>query len=413
MTEKLKINVAAAKILAGLKQQNYSEHTIGRYRQCYDSLLNYTRERRIKDYSASIGLDFIKYKFGFSIEGLYGRHPKNVSSVLRALQVLWDYLEYGRMAFKKRSSKKPFECPVQFTKEYKAFKEICILREYSPRTNTSVLYMLQKFLTFLDDLKVDSSNVITGRHLIKFLSSYSRNSTSTIANVIKILRNYITFLYQENYITADISGCLPKVRILRDAFIPSVWKQDDVRKLLNSIDRKNPTGKRDYSIILLVTRLGLRVSDIRGLKIADLNWDRKILSVVMQKTRQPLELPLLEDVGWAIIDYLKNGRPQTASDNVFIRHNAPYEGFSDNNSLSKMLAGYMNKAGIVMRGQKHGLHSLRSTLASLMLENGTPLPVISEALGHQNINTTSIYLKIDMKGLRCCTIDPEEVSREK
>ena len=413
MKEKLKIRKATTNILAGLKQQNYSQHTIGRYRQCYDSLLKYTRERRIKDYSTSIGLDFIKHKFGLSIEDIYSRHPKNVSSTLRALQVLWDYLEYGRMAFKKRSAKRPFKCPVQFTKEYKAFKEICILREYSPRTNTSMLYTLQKFLPFLDDLKVDSSNGITGRHLIKFLSSYSRNSTSTIANVISVLRNYITFLHQENYTTADISGCLPKVRVLRDAFIPSVWKGDDVRKLLNSIDRKNPTGKRDYAIILLAARLGLRVSDIRCLKIADLNWERKLLSIVMQKTRQPLELPLLEDIGWAIIDYLKNGRPQTISDNLFIRHNAPYEGFSDNNSLSKMLTGYMNKAGIVMRGQKHGLHSLRSTLASLMLENGTPLPVISEALGHQNINTTSIYLKIDMKGLRCCTIDPEEVSCEK
>ncbi|MBC8421480.1 MAG: tyrosine-type recombinase/integrase [Actinobacteria bacterium] len=413
MGEKLKIHEATTRILAGLKQQNYSKHAIDRYRQCYDGLIKYTRERRIKDYSTSIGLDFIKYKYGLSIEDFYSRQPKNVSSALRALQVLWDYLEYGRMSFKKRSSKKPFECPVQFTKEYEALKEICILRQYSPRTNTSILYGLQKFLTFLDDLKVDSSNEITGRHLIKFLSSYSRNSTTTIATTVSILRNYITFLYQENYMAADISGCLPKVRILRDAFIPSVWKDGDVKKLLDSIDRKNPKGKRDYAIILLVARLGLRVGDIRSLKMADLNWDRKLLSIVMQKTRRPLELPLIEDVGWAIIDYLKNGRPHSISKNIFIRHIAPYNGFSDGNSFDKMLAEYMNKAGIVMRGQKHGLHSLRSTLASLMLENGTPLPVISEALGHQNINTTSIYLKIDMKGLRCCTIDPEEVSREK
>lgn len=132
--------------------------------------------------------------------------------------------------------------------------------------------MLQKFLTFLDDLKLNSSsNGITSRQLIKFLSSYSANSTRTIANVISILRNYITFLYQENYITADISGCLPKLRILRDAFIPSVWKGDDVRKLLNSIGWKNPTGKRDYAVIIfLVTCFGLRVSDIRGLKMASL-----------------------------------------------------------------------------------------------------------------------------------------------
>ena len=133
----------------------------------------------------------------------------------------------------------------------------------------------------------------------------------------------------------------------------------------------------------------------------------------MHKTGRPLELPLLSDVGWAIIDYLKNGRPQTISDNLFIRHNAPYNGFSDGNNFDKTLSAYMNKAGIVMRGQKHGLHSLRSTLASLMLEKGTPLPVISEALGHQNINTTSIYIKVDIKGLRNCTIDPEEVSFEK
>ena len=290
MGEKLKIHEATAKIFAGLKQQNYSKHAIDRYRQCYDSLLKYAGERRIEYYSASIGLDFIKYKFGLSLEDIYSKHPKNVSSALRALQILWDYLEYGGMVFKKRSEKKPFDCPVQFTKEYEALKEICILREYSPRTNTSVLYGLQKFLTFLDDLKVDSSNEITGRHLIKFLSSYSRNSTSTIATTVSILRNYITFLHQENYMAADISGCLPKVRILRDAFIPSVWKDGDVRKLLNCIDRKNPKGKRYYAIILLVARLGLRVGDIRSLKMADLNWDRKLLSIVMQKARQPLEL---------------------------------------------------------------------------------------------------------------------------
>jgi len=413
LEEKLKIQKATKMILAGLKQQNYSRHTINRYKQCYDGLLKYARERRIKDYSVSIGLEFINYKFGLKIEDMYCRQPINASSFLRALQVLWDYLEYGRISFKKRSSKKPFECPVQFTKEYKAFREICILRGYSPRTNTSIFYTLQKFLIFLDDQTVDSSNGITGPHLIKFISSYSKNNTSTIATIVSILRNYITFLHQENYMIADISGCLPKVRIMRDAFIPSVWKQGDVKKLLSAIDRKNPTGKRDYAIILLVVRLGLRVGDIRNLKMADLNWDRKLLSIVTQKTRQPLKLPLLEDIGWAIIDYLKNGRPQTISDNLFIRHNAPYNGFSDGNSLDKMLSGYMNKAGIVMRGQKHGLHSLRSTLASLMLENGTPLPVISEALGHQNINTTSIYLKIGMKGLRNCTMDPEEVSREK
>ena len=207
----------------------------------------------------------------------------------------------------------------------------------------------------------------------------------------------------------NLSVCLPKVRIMRNAFIPFVWEREDVKRLLESIDRHNPEGKRDYAILLLVTRLGLRVSDIRSLKLTDLNWNRKTLSIVMQKTKQPLELPLLDDVGWAIIDYLKNGRPQTVSDRVFIRHKAPYTGFSDLNNLGRMLGRRIHRAGIDMSGYKEGLHALRSTLARVMLENGTPLPVISEALGHQSIQTTSIYLKIDMDGLRNCVIDPEEV----
>ena len=273
-----------------------------------------------------------------------------------------------------------------------------------------MILILQKFLVFLDDGGVISSNKITNGIIIEFLSSYSGNSTRSIANVISTLRNYLTFLYQDGIIETDLAICLPKVRVTRNAFIPSVWKQDDVKILLDSIDRHNPRGKRDYAILLLVTRLGLRVSDIRSLRLTDLNWNRKILSIIMQKTKQPLELPLLDDIGWAIIDYLKNGRPQTISDCVFIRHKAPYDGFSSN--LGKMLGRYMNRAGIKMSGQQHGLHSLRSTLACVMLKNGTPLPVISEALGHQNIQTTSIYLKIDMDGLRNCVIDPEEVCHE-
>ena len=133
----------------------------------------------------------------------------------------------------------------------------------------------------------------------------------------------------------------------------------------------------------------------------------------MQKTKQLLELPLLEDVGWAIIDYLKNGRPQqTRSDFVFIRHIAPFEAFNQFNNLHQMLSRYMDFAKIEKTDQKRGLHSLRSTLALALLDSGTPLPTISEALGHNSIQSTRFYLKIDMNGLRNCVIDPEEVCHE-
>jgi len=152
------------------------------------------------------------------------------------------------------------------------------------------------------------------------------------------------------------------------------------------------------------------VSDIRGLKLNNLNWSRKTISLTMQKTKQPLKLPLLDDTGWAIIDYLKNGRPETRCDAVFVRHRAPYDSFGENESFYRELHRYMIKAGLKIPLDIHcGLHSLRSTLARNMLEARVPLPVISEVLGHQSINTTSIYLKIDLDGLKRCALDPEEV----
>ncbi len=203
---------------------------------------------------------------------------------------------------------------------------------------------------------------------------------------------------------------LPKVRTFRNATIPYVWSKTDLQRLLGVIDRHDPKGKRDYAILLIAIRLGLRISDIRSLKQSSIDWNRKTIKLIMVKTGQPIELPLLKDLGWAIIDYLQNGRPATNSECLFVRHRAPFNAFGDRNAFYKELHCYMLKAGLTIPGgQRQGLHSLRSTLAGNMLEVKSPLPIISESLGHQSVNTTSLYLKIDVEGLRQCALDPEEV----
>jgi integrase/recombinase XerD len=259
--------------------------------------------------------------------------------------------------------------------------------------------------------KISSSDNITPSHLTDFLAEFAKCKPRYISTVLYVLRNYFLFLQDMNIIKTDLAASLPHVRILRNAFIPHAWKTDDVKKLLASIDRDSAKGKRDYAILLMVAHLGLRVGDIRNMRLSNLNWNRKTIALSMQKTGQAQELPLLDDIGWAIIDYLKNGRPQTACDRLFVRHRAPFDSFGENESFYRELHRYMIVAGITppTGGVHCGLHSLRSTLAKNMLEAKTPLPVISEVLGHTNINTTSIYLKIDLDGLRKCALDPEEV----
>ena len=126
------------------------------------------------------------------------------------------------------------------------------------------------------------------------------------------------------------------------------------------------------------------------------------------KTKKELVLPLSEEIGWAIIEYVKTARPITDSKCVFVRHTSPYEGFGANNNFSWMIGKYFTRAEItVPRDKRHGMHSLRHSLASNLLAVGTPLPVVSEVLGHSDSKTTSVYLKIDISQLRCCALDAD------
>ena len=94
--------------------------------------------------------------------------------------------------------------------------------------------------------------------------------------------------------------------------------------LLNAIDREDPAGKRNYAVFLLTIHTGLRAGDIRNLRLSNIDWESKTIHLIMGKTTQPIDLPMSDAVGWSIIDYLKNGRPNTKSDHVFVRHRAPF-----------------------------------------------------------------------------------------
>lgn len=123
------------------------------------------------------------------------------------------------------------------------------------------------------------------------------------------IRSFLRFMHSEQILTEDVSLCLPCIKSRKQTRIPSVWARDDLQKLLNAIDAGNPSGKRDYAIILLVSRLGLRSINFKNLVLSDIKWTENNIEFMQSKTQNPVTLPLLKDIGWAIIDYLKNGRP--------------------------------------------------------------------------------------------------------
>jgi integrase len=209
----------------------------------------------------------------------------------------------------------------------------------------------------------------------------------------------------------DLSEDLPKIHVPRDAAIPSVWDQELLIRLLAAVDRTSAKGKRDYAVLLLACRLGLRAGDIRTLKLDQLHWNDSTIEVTQSKTGTPLILPLTNEVGEALIDYLKSGRPATTHREVFLKVNPPFDPFAADSNLHHIVSYWRRLAGVQFRtARKRGLHSLRHTLATRLLQKGTPLPTIAEILGHTSLESTRIYAKADVESLRSVALDPEEVS---
>jgi len=253
-------------------------------------------------------------------------------------------------------------------------------------------------------------NDITNDIISQFLTTHADCSTSYLKSMVSKLSIFFQFLYIERLVQQDISISLPHIRYVREAFLPSSWAKEEIIKLMSTVDRSTPCGKRDYAMLILVIKLGLRSMDIHKLKLDDFDWNRKILRIVQSKTVEPLELPLTDDVGWAVIDYLRNGRPKTNEHILFVRHSSEGGAISHQNKLQSILHKYMRRAGLRIPKEEHrGLHSLRSSLARTMLEAGASLPVISEVLGHRSTISTSHYLKINVETLKKCPLDPEGV----
>ena len=410
MLENQDIHGAILSIMESMRQQGTSPGRLKNFESSYNVFERYLSDNSIAKIDENICLEYVYAKTGQCFERFECvTSNARANYRMRPLLLLLRYLKEEQFCCDVRKTKPPFVCPTCFKSEYEAFCEELIYRGYRQATIDVNTQKVQVLIAHLAAQGVTASADITILHIESYLKTIEDKAVKYISVFLCAFRNFFSFLYERGYTAHDLASMLPKVRTSRNASIPYVWSKADIKKLLGAIDREDPKGKRDYAILLIAIRLGLRIGDIRSLKKSSIDWNRKTINLKMSKTGQPIELPLLKDIGWAIIDYLQNGRPATNSECLFVRHRAPFNAFGCRNAFNKDLHRYL-KAGLNTPGdQRHGMHSLRSTLAGNMLEIKSPLPIISEVLGHKSVNTTSIYLKIDIEGLRKCSLDPEEV----
>ena len=406
------VRAAVGGVVAVLHAAGRSEGTIRRYQAVLDRFAAFLAGRGLSTAGDQVCVDFIAGQTGTRLGAL--REPaagRDVQAVRRPVVLMADALAGRVVVIDRPVIPAKDGCPARFRPLRDDYVASCRARGNAEATLAAKGKAASRFLGYLDETGTDLA-VLGVRDVSGFLLRQRGLRRKTVAGMRSSLADFLAFLADAGRAPQGLAGRLPPHRHLRHESEPHLWTAGEIRRLLAVIDRQSATGKRDYAMILMTARLGLRISDLRQLELGDLDWRAKTLTIVQHKTGRPLSLPLLDDVGWAVIDYVRHGRPETACAKVFIKHRYPFGAFGCSSSVACRLSRHAARARIGFPpGQACGMHSLRGTLAVAMIGNGAPMPVIPAVLGHASSDTTqAYYLRFDVERLRCCALDVEDVT---
>lgn len=390
--------------LGFLRKRNLRPDTLLSIKNIWLQVERFMERNSLRNYSAAVGEAFLEEKLrnaGISFSETWG------STLTRRVNELTDYLRHGSISRHEKLS------PDYDSEIGRGILEFLAQKQTGGRFSIYTIkqdsYHLAVFLDKANSLGVRCFSELGVESIAEILHAIPSEEKSKRHHVIVSLRQYLRYLFGNGRLTRDLSRSIPKDAYRSIKKIPSVYSKDEVLRLCASVDRTNPLGKREYAILMVLSRFGLRASDVRDLSLDDIDWVKCRVSMTQYKTGNPVELPLTHEVGEALIDYIKYGRPKTELRPVFLSHVSPIRPLTTAR-ISQMVSHGFKRAGIRTNGRKRGTHALRHSLASILLEEQVMLPVITEILGHKDTGSTKDYLSIDIVNLRKCALEVSLVS---
>lgn len=260
-------------------------------------------------------------------------------------------------------------------------------------------YHTRSFLSWLTKNSITDIDHIKPEHVIDYLKSTAdKYKKSTMSCVSTNVRSFFRYLQIRGIGHPKLSISVPRMKVFRLKNVPTYLSESQEQKFLQSFDRNLASGKRNYAIAILLLRLGLRANEVGSLTIDDIDWKAGVIKICNNKCRRIDRLPLLPEVGEALADYLKNGRPKSESRQVFLKlkfgKTLPIKGGTVRTAINAGLTQF----GIDL--PKKGSHIMRRTIASRMIQSGASLKEIADILRHRDLDTTMIYTKINIPLLR-------------
>lgn len=391
-----------------LQRLQYSPHSIKVYKiklyQFQEFVANLSTENI---YSKKLAAKFLREKYDYPSEKYTLSVPAKIYRTLRCFWLLDEYQLYGKF-YRHINTKKEKAWPSIDRDIIEAYKDFLQKSNTSQATKTLRIRHVKSFYLFFKLKEIDSIKDVTPQLISDYVISLEKYSQVYTKHLLATLRFFLRYL-GNNKICSDLSFAVPKVKKALNLKIPNLWTEDEINIFISSIDRSSSVGKRNYAILLLLTQLGIRIADIASLKLENLKWERKEIAFAQHKTGKQIVYPMLDTVGWAIIDYIKFGRYKTNLDYLFIYTQAPYNKITTN-SISDFIRRHLIKCGIQKKaGIVWGPHSLRHTLAKKLLLNEIPLSLLAQIMGHSSVESAHPYLRIDIEGLKECALSLEEI----
>lgn len=397
ITKDMTVRELAAALDVQMREFGYAKSSLKTYRGICEKIVHYFEERDVVQFNLDLGQKFI-VEYGVDRYGTNG----TLKNYCRAVHMLSDLQQYGMIFKQTPGGKKEFS--QGFQSLFEAFIQYNRNRGIAEDSVRHLRGVLARFEDYLLNREIHTLREVECQHLnayVETLVGYGRN---TISFHISYLNRLMKYALQHGYHTHDLSVVMPHIKYGQSKRLPAVFTEDEINRILENVNTDSPVGKRNYAIILLLARLGIRISDILNLRLDSIDWERKRIKIQQQKTDTQLELPLLEDVGWAVIDYLQNARPQTSCQNVFVCHNPPFDRI--HSWLAKDISRAVQKAGIrVPRGKTAGTYIFRHSLATNLLDHGAGIDEIAQTLGHTSAESTEAYISLSMDTLRICALE--------
>lgn len=392
------ITQAVDDILHFLEDIPLSANTVKYYGFCYQEVLRYCSENSLVAFSHPDADSFCTAQ---EKRVQIGEICNTYALIMRkAAFALADYFSTGSICWKRRNYNDEF-----LPESYEAILgdyETHLSDTLAPGSVRLVIQMIRKFLFFLVESGCTEISALDISHVRGFISRESPKHVSNKINLTWPVKKFLHYL-RDNALT-DINADLFLANPVpaRRKVLPCL-EDSEIQAIFDEFDLGSPRGKRDYAIMQLALDTGLRWSDIASLKLSEIDWRKKEISVRQEKTGTALKLPLTVEAGNALAEYILNARPKTESPYVFLRLRRPYDRLNSRTPAANIMLLYQSEGFRHQSGDGKSFHAFRRTMGTRLIKADIPLTTVSQVLGHTNLDSTKRYLYLhDEKLLACC-----------